>query len=123
MTRWARAIRHGWVVTGGVPGPDVDEFADATEVMAALAGSRGGGDTLLAVQHPHRTPSALAAGLSWADALPAARQALDRLRASAYRQVSEVVAPYRVDGPDGRTGRGARRARLRHQRGDARAGR
>ncbi|MGH3873119.1 MAG: DUF1015 family protein [Pseudonocardiaceae bacterium] len=99
MTPWVRAIRRGWVVEGGVPGPDVDEFAEATEVVAALA--RGAGDTLLAVQHPHRTPGALAGGLSVAAALPAARQALDRLRVTAYRQVDGVVAPYRVDGPDG----------------------
>jgi uncharacterized protein DUF1015 len=101
MTRWVRAIRRGWVVEGGVPGPDVDEFAEVTEVVAALAGCRDDGDTLLAVQHPHRTPGALAEGLSLAAVLPTARQALDRLRASAYRQVGEVVAPYRVDGPDG----------------------
>ncbi|MDQ2791209.1 MAG: DUF1015 domain-containing protein [Pseudonocardiales bacterium] len=101
MTRWVRAIKHGWVLTDRVPGPDVDEFAEAGEVVAALAGPHGGRDTLLAVQHPHRTPEALAQGLSLADALPAARQALDRLRGSAYRQVAEVVAPYRVDGPDG----------------------
>jgi hypothetical protein len=101
MTRWVRAIRHGWVVTDRVPGPDVDEFADASEVVAALAGVHGACDTLLAVQHPHRTPGALAQGLSLVDALPAARQALDRLRASAYRQVADVVAPYRVDGSDG----------------------
>jgi hypothetical protein len=101
MARWVRAIRHGWVVEGGVPGPDVDEFAEATEVVAALASHLDGGDTLLAVQHPHRTPEALAHGLSLAAALPAARHALDRLRARAYRQVDEVVAPYRVDGSDG----------------------
>ena len=100
MTGWVRAISRGWVVADGVPGPDVDEFAEATEVVAALAGPAGG-DTLLAVQHPHRTPRALAQGLSLADALPAARHALDRLRASAYHQVSDVLAPYRVDGPDG----------------------
>lgn len=89
------------MVVGGVPGPDVDEFAAASDVVAALAGPRGGGDTLLAVQHPDRTPAALADGLSLADALPAARQALDRLRASAYHEVIDVLAPYRVDGPDG----------------------
>jgi len=100
MTRWVHAIRHGWVVTNRVPGPDVDEFADAAEVVAALAQSPSG-DTLLAVQHPHRTPAALAGGQSLVDALPAARQALDRLRASAYRPVADVVAPYRVEGPDG----------------------
>ncbi|MGH4001984.1 MAG: DUF1015 family protein [Pseudonocardiaceae bacterium] len=101
MARWVRAIRHGWVVEGGVPGPDVDEFAEATEVVAALAEHQGGGDTLLAVQHPHRTPEALADGLSLAAALPAAQQTLARLRARVYRQVEDVVAPYRVDGPDG----------------------
>jgi Protein of unknown function (DUF1015) len=98
---WVQVIRRGWVIADGVPGPDVDEFAETTEVVAALAGPYGGGDTLLAVQHPHRTPPALARGLSLADALPAARQALDRLRTSAYRPVVDVLAPYRVDGPDG----------------------
>jgi hypothetical protein len=101
MRRRVRAIERGWVVTDRVPGPDVDEFAEATEVTAALAEFQGGGDTLLAVQHPHRTPAALAGGLALADALPAARQALDRLRASAYRAVAGVVALYRVEGPDG----------------------
>lgn len=101
MRRWVRAIERGWVLTDRVPGPDVDEFAEASEVVAALAGPHGGRDTLLAVQHPHRTPQALTQGLSLADALPAARQALDRLRARAYRQVASVVAPYRVDGLDG----------------------
>lgn len=101
MTRWVHAIRHGWVVTDRVPGPDVDEFADAAEVIAALARPSSRGDTLLAVQHPHRTPAAMAGGQSLVDALPAARQALDRLRTSAYRPVADVVAPYRVEGPDG----------------------
>ena len=91
MRRRVRAIERGWVVTDQVPGPDVDEFAEATEVTAALAEFQGGGDTLLAVQHPHRTPAALAGGLALADALPAARQALDRLRASAYRDRKSVV--------------------------------
>ncbi len=102
MTPLVHAIRHGWVVTDRVPGPDVDEFADTAEVIAALAQSSCDVDTLLAVQHPHRTPAALAERLSLVDALPAARQALDRLRACAYCPVVNVMAPYRVDGPDGR---------------------
>jgi hypothetical protein len=56
---------------------------------------------LLAVQHPHRTPEARADGLGLTAALPIARTALDHLRANHYRPVTEVVAPYRVDGPDG----------------------
>src|ERR687885_905377 len=91
MTRWIHAIRHGWVVIDRVPGPDVDEFADTAEVITALAQSSPGDDTLLAVQHPHRTPAALAGGLSLVDALPAAHQALNRLRASAYRPVVNVM--------------------------------
>jgi uncharacterized protein DUF1015 len=100
MTRWARAIGTGWVVRDEVPGPSVDEFAEPDAVVAALA-EQGDRDTLLAVQHPHRTPRARAAGLSLAEALPSARAALDRLRATAYRPVSDVVAAYRVAGPDG----------------------
>ncbi|WP_027942602.1 DUF1015 family protein [Amycolatopsis taiwanensis] len=99
MAAWVEPIGQGWVVDSRVPGPDVDEFADASEVIAALTGSAG--DSLLAVQHPHRTPRARARGLSLADALPSARQELDRLLAGWYRPVADVVAPYRVDGPDG----------------------
>lgn len=101
MTGWARAIGRGWAVTGRVPGPDVDEFAEASEVIAALARAQGDGDSLLAVQHPHRTPRALAQRLSLTDALPAARKALERLRVTAYREVADVVAAYRVAGADG----------------------
>ncbi|MEU4806434.1 DUF1015 family protein [Actinosynnema sp. NPDC023587] len=99
MTVRVRAIRGGWVVRDRVPGPDVDEFAEPEQVVEALAAARGG--TLLAVQHPHRTPAALAAGLGLLDALPGARAALTHLCRTAYRQVADVVAPYRVDGPDG----------------------
>jgi hypothetical protein len=103
MTGVVRPIKAGWVVSGdGVPGPDVDEFAEADQVIAALAGPAAAGtDTLLAVQHPHRTPSALAKALSLPEALPAARQVLDRLLAAAYREVTGVVAPYLVSGRDG----------------------
>lgn len=99
MADWVEAIGRGWVVDGQVPGPDVDEFADASEVIAALAASTG--DSLLAVQHPHRTPRARERGLSQAEALPPARRELDRLLDRSYRPVRDVVAPYRVDGPDG----------------------
>ncbi|MFE2755367.1 DUF1015 family protein [Actinosynnema sp. NPDC059335] len=94
-----RAIRRGWVVRDRVPGPDVDEFAEPERIVTALARARPG--TLLAVQHPHRTPAALAAGQGLLDALPHAVAELARLRRTAYREVHDVVAPYRVDGPDG----------------------
>ena len=101
MTGWIRPVRRGWVVRGTVPGPDVDEFAEPEQVTAALSGPGGGAGTLLAVQHPHRTPAARADGLGLTAALPIARAALTHLRVHHYRPVSDVVAPYRVDGPDG----------------------
>jgi hypothetical protein len=101
ISGWVRPIGQGWVVREGVPGPDVDEFAEPEQVIAALSVPGAAEGTLLAVQHPHRTPEARADGLGLTAALPIARTALDHLRANHYRPVTEVVAPYRVDGPDG----------------------
>jgi hypothetical protein len=101
MNGWVRPVDTAWVVRDFVPGPDVDEFAEPEQVIAELAKPDAALGTLLAVQHPHRTPAARARGLSLTDALPIAREALDHLRANHYREVHDVVAPYRVDGPDG----------------------
>ncbi|MGH3624039.1 MAG: DUF1015 family protein [Sciscionella sp.] len=78
----------------------MDEFAEAEQVAGALA-EPGAAATLLAVQHPHRTPDAIASGLALPDTLPAARAALGELLGSTYREVTDVLAPYRVTGPDG----------------------
>ncbi len=96
---WVHPIGRGWVVRREVPGPDVDEFAEPDRVVAALR--RPGPRTLLAVQHPHRTPAARARGLDLLDALPEARGTLALLLRTDYREVTDVVAPYEVDGPDG----------------------
>jgi Protein of unknown function (DUF1015) len=101
MNGWVRPVKTGWVVRDFVPGPDVDEFAEPEQITAELARPGAALGTLLAVQHPHRTPAARARGLSLTDALPIAREALDHLRANHYHEVHDVVAPYRVDGPDG----------------------
>ncbi|KAA2262733.1 DUF1015 domain-containing protein [Solihabitans fulvus] len=101
MTGWLRALHHAWVVRDLVPGPDVDEFAEPDRVATALAVPGAAEGTLLAVQHPHRTPASLTAGLGLVAALPAARAALDELRRAAYRPVFDVVAPYQVDGEGG----------------------
>ena len=101
MSDWVRPIGSGWVVRGEVPGPDVDEFAEGEQVVAALARHGAAQGTLLAAQHPHRTPAARADGLDLPAALPEARRVLAQLRRSAYRPVTEVIAPYQVDGPDG----------------------
>jgi hypothetical protein len=96
---WVRPIDRAWVVRSEVPGPDVDEFAEPDRIVAALR--RTGARTLLAVQHPHRTPAARARGLHLLDALPDARATLAVLLRTDYREVTDVVAPYEVDGPDG----------------------
>jgi len=100
MSDVVRPIGTGWIVTGRVPGPDVDEFAESDQVIAALAGQNGH-DSLLAVQHPNHTPQAMAEGLSVAEALPAAQRMLERLLDRDYRRVEHVVAPYLATGPDG----------------------
>jgi hypothetical protein len=96
---WVRPIDRGWIVRREVPGPDVDEFAEPDRIVDALR--RAGPRTLLAVQHPHRTPAARARGLGLLDALPDARTTLSLLLRTDYREVADVVAPYEVDGPDG----------------------
>ncbi|RZS29552.1 uncharacterized protein (DUF1015 family) [Herbihabitans rhizosphaerae] len=100
MKEWVRPIGRGWVVRDEVPGPDVDEFAEPDAVVKALAHNESSG-SLLAVQHPHRMPDALARGLDLLAALPSARASLAALLQEAYEQVTDVVAPYTVDGPDG----------------------
>ena len=99
MSDWVRPIERGWVVRSEVPGPDVDEFAEPDRIVAALR--RANPRTLLAVQHPHRTPAARARGLGLLDALPDARTTLAVLLRTDYHAVTDVVAPYEVDGPDG----------------------
>jgi Protein of unknown function (DUF1015) len=96
---WVRPIERGFVVRGEVPGPDVDEFAEPERIVEALR--RANPSTLLAVQHPHRTPAARARGFGLFDALPDARTTLALLLQNHYREVTDVVAPYEVDGPDG----------------------
>jgi hypothetical protein len=101
MRDFVHPIGRGWVVRGAVPGPDVDEFAEPDQVRLALAQPGAADGTLLAVQHPHRTPTALANGLDLLTALPIAHAALDHLRAKHYRPVDDVIALSWGDGPDG----------------------
>ncbi|CAM3295402.1 DUF1015 domain-containing protein [Kibdelosporangium persicum] len=101
MDAWVSPVRHGWVVRDTVPGPDVDEFAEPDQVITALAQPGAADGTLLAVQHPHRTPAARRQGLALREALPIAHTALDQLRASHYDQVTDVVGVAWGDGPEG----------------------
>ncbi|ONI91372.1 hypothetical protein ALI144C_01440 [Actinosynnema sp. ALI-1.44] len=101
MDTWVSPIRRGWIVRDAIPGPGVDEFAEPDQVIAALAQPGAADGTLLAVQHPHRTPAARARGLDVLSALPIAHAALDQLRDSHYEQVTDVVGLSWGDGPEG----------------------
>ncbi|ALG09086.1 DUF1015 family protein [Kibdelosporangium phytohabitans] len=101
MDTWVSPVRRGWVVRDAIPGPGVDEFAEPDQVIAALAQPGAADGTLLAVQHPHRTPTARASGLDVLSALPITHAALDQLRASHYEQVTDVVGLSWGDGPEG----------------------
>nr|WP_042188523.1 DUF1015 family protein [Kibdelosporangium sp. MJ126-NF4]CEL18299.1 Related to HTH domain of SpoOJ/ParA/ParB/repB family, involved in chromosome partitioning [Kibdelosporangium sp. MJ126-NF4]CTQ97784.1 Related to HTH domain of SpoOJ/ParA/ParB/repB family, involved in chromosome partitioning [Kibdelosporangium sp. MJ126-NF4] len=101
MDTWISSIQRGWVVQDAVPGPSVDEFAEPDQVVAALAQPGAADGTLLAVQHPHRTPAARAQRLDVLSALPIAHAALNQLLASHYKPVDNVVGLSRGDGPDG----------------------
>ncbi|MGH3493281.1 MAG: DUF1015 family protein [Sciscionella sp.] len=99
MSEWVRAVREGWVLCGSLPGPDVDEFAESHQVQRALA--EFDGPSLLAVQHPHRTPAAVAAGIGLAQSMPSARATLESLLTGHYRRVRSAVCLYRASGAGG----------------------
>jgi len=101
VSELVRPISAGWVVRDTVPGPDVDEFADPDQITAALAQPGAADGTLLAVQHPHRTPAARADHRSLVESLPIAHGALNHLRDKHYRPVHDVVALSWGDGPHG----------------------
>ncbi|WP_165961062.1 DUF1015 family protein [Actinocrispum wychmicini] len=101
MNDHVRALGTGWLVRGTVPGPDVDEFGEPDQITRELARPGAADGTLLAVQHPHRTPTAIAENRGLLDAVPIAEAALGHLRAQHYRRVHDVVALSWGDGPGG----------------------
>lgn len=87
-------IAAGWVSTGGTGARNYDEFADDAEITAVV---RDAPASVLAVEMPHRTPEAVAAGLDFAAALPGAVARLDALRADGHlAPLRDAVAVYRV---------------------------
>jgi uncharacterized protein (DUF1015 family) len=95
----AHPIPSAWVSTGGTGAQNYDEFASDAEITAIIADNPA---SALSIEMPHRTPEAVAAGLDFAAALPAAAEHLARLKADErFRAAQDVVAPYRIDTPDG----------------------
>jgi uncharacterized protein (DUF1015 family) len=92
-------VPYGWISTGGTGAQNYDEFADDAEITAVLAVNP---TSALAVEMPHRTPPAVAAGRTFAESLDAAAATLVHLQDDGvFRPARQFVAPYRISGPDG----------------------
>jgi uncharacterized protein (DUF1015 family) len=92
-------IERGWVSTGGTGAQNYDEFASDDEITGVIAANPS---SALAVEMPHCAPPARAAGRSFADSLDVAAATLTHLQDDGtYRRVEQVVAPYRISGPEG----------------------
>lgn len=94
--RFVHPIDVAWLSTGGTGAQNYDEFADDAEIEAVLAAQPA---SALAVEMPHCTPEARAAGLGFGDALDAAAARLAALKADGrlVRHDDAVVA-YRITG-------------------------
>jgi uncharacterized protein (DUF1015 family) len=92
----AYPIARAWLSTGGTGAQNYDEFADDGEITAIIAANP---DSALAVEMPHRAPDSLG---SFAEALPRAVARLaDAKSRGRYAPHENVVALYRISGPDG----------------------
>lgn len=99
VTHIAHPVPSAWVSTGNTGAQNYDEFASDAEITAIIEANP---TSALSIEMPHRTPDAVAAGLDFAAALPYAADHLARLKANdRYRPAADVVAPYRIDTPDG----------------------
>jgi uncharacterized protein (DUF1015 family) len=93
----AHPIARAWVSTGGTGAQNYDEFADDAEITAIVSNNPA---SALAVEMPHRTPEAVAAGQSFREALSAAVQRLHVLRDTGrFVPTEHRVAVYRITGP------------------------
>jgi len=92
-------IDAAWVSGGGTGAPNYDEFNSYDEVTDLIVARPG---SILAVDMPHCAPEERAHGTSFADALPVAKDRLDKLKASgAYAEQRDVLVAYRITGPAG----------------------
>jgi uncharacterized protein (DUF1015 family) len=92
-------VPHGWISTGGTGAQNYDEFASDDEITGVIAANPS---SALAVEMPHRTPPAVAAGRTFAESLDTAAATLVHLQDDgSFRPVDDLVAPYRISGPDG----------------------
>jgi len=87
-------ISVGLVSTGTTGAQNYDEFADDAEITALVTANP---DSMLGVEMPHRTPEAVADGLDFAAALPAAAARLaGLLERGKLIPFADALAVYRI---------------------------
>ncbi|PRY62120.1 DUF1015 family protein [Glycomyces artemisiae] len=94
----AHPIDLAWLSTGGTGAKNYDEFPDETEITRIIEANPA---SMLGVEMPAHTPEAVAAGLDFAAALPAAAERLAALKeAGRFAAFGDVAVAYRISGGD-----------------------
>ncbi|WP_205327714.1 DUF1015 family protein [Glycomyces sp. YM15] len=84
------------VVGGGTGAKNYDEFPDETEITRIIEANPA---SMLGVEMPAHTPEAVAAGLTFEQALPAAAERLAALKeAGRFAAFGDVAVAYRISG-------------------------
>ncbi|WP_026929272.1 DUF1015 family protein [Glycomyces tenuis] len=92
----AHPIPQAWLSTGETAAKNYDEFPDETEITRIVEANPA---SVLGVEMPAHTPEAVAAGLSFEQALPAAAERLAALKeAGRFASFGDVAVAYRISG-------------------------
>ncbi|THV39449.1 DUF1015 family protein [Glycomyces buryatensis] len=92
----AHPISQAWLSTGSTGAKNYDEFPDETEITRIIEANPA---SVLGVEMPAHTPEAVAAGLTFEQALPAAAERLAALKeAGRFASFGDVAVAYRISG-------------------------
>nr|WP_255672640.1 DUF1015 family protein [Glycomyces amatae] len=92
----AHPIDQAWLSTGNTGAKNYDEFPDETEITRIVEANPA---SMLGVEMPAHTPEAVAAGLTFEQALPAAAERLAALKeAGRFAAFGDVAVAYRISG-------------------------
>ncbi|THV31230.1 DUF1015 family protein [Glycomyces paridis] len=92
----AHPIDQAWLSTGSTGAKNYDEFPDETEITRIIEANPA---SMLGVEMPAHTPEAVAADLTFEQALPAAAERLAALKeAGRFAAFGDVAVAYRISG-------------------------
>ncbi|WP_026924537.1 DUF1015 family protein [Glycomyces arizonensis] len=92
----AHPIEQAWLSTGETGAKNYDEFPDETEITRIIEANPA---SVLGVEMPAHAPEAVAAGLTFEQALPAAAERLAALKeAGRFASFGDVAVAYRISG-------------------------